>query len=452
MGRVKPGISMAQAQAETERLAGQLGALFPETFGKARLNFWPKVRRDARTRTVAAALQAVVAIVLLIACANVMNLLLARHQARRSEMATRMALGASRGRLTRQLLLESMALAVPSAVAGYGLAVLIISIVEKIPIPGIPDIKMYVYLDGTVFTYALCAAVLGTVIAGLWPARAAPRPDLVPALKDLGAAVGGRKFGLRGALVAAQLALSLVGITAAAMLTKSVLDLNPFDPGVDPHKVLAAGLWPAMSGYSAERSAEFRRQLISRVVGQPGVESLAFAVAMPGGESGAHNVIHTGSPLLPKQKTVMVRSNSVGPDYFHTLGIRILRGREYSEQDLSGRPLCLVNETMARRFWPGQEPLGQMVRVRTSKGDADYEVIGVARDTAYERSGDEYAPFLYLPLGRLDVLTLILRTNANAMGFAEHVRRAVASLDPEMPLLPVGALADNLIGGSNGTE
>ena len=452
MARVKPGLSMAQARAETELLVRQLGGLYPESFGKARLNFRPKVRRDAGTRMAMAAVQAVVGIILLIACANVMNLLLARHQARRAEMATRLALGATRGRLTRQLLLESLMLAVPSALAGYGLAVLILGAVERLPIPGMPELRMYFYLDGTVLAYALCAGVAATVIAGLWPARAASKPDLVAALKGGGAAVGGRKFGVRGALVAAQLALSMVGITAAAMLTKSVLDLNPFDSGVDPHKVLTASMWPAMNGYSEERTVELRRQLAALVARQPGVESVAFALAWPGGDSGAQTVLHTGSPLLPKQEAVRVKSNSVGPAYFRTLGIGILRGREYGEADIGGRPACVVNETMARRFWPGQEPLGRTVRVRTPQGEAAYEVIGVARDTGYERGSNDYEPFLYLPMNRLNVMTLLVRSSGKATALVENVRRAVASLDPDLPVLPIGALADNLLGGGRGIE
>ena len=452
MARVKPGTSMGQAQAETEMLAGQLGALYPESFGKARLEFRPKVRRDAGSRTVAAVLQTVVGLVLLIACANVMNLLLARHQERRAEIATRVALGASRGRLMRQLLLESLVLALPSGLAGYGLAVAIIAVVEKLPIPGMPGLRMYFYLDHTVLGFALFAGLAAAVIAGLWPARAASKPDLVPALKGSGAAVGGRKFGLRGALVAAQLALSLVGISAAAMLTKGVLDLNPFDAGVDPHKVLTATTWPTMSGYTDERTAEFRRQLTARMEGQAGVEAVAFAASMPGaGDTRPQKALHTGSALLPKQDTVTVNSNLVGPGFFQALGIRVLRGREFGEADMSGRPVCVVNETLARRFWPGQEPLGQMMRLREAKV-VDYEVVGVARDTAYERGENDYTPFLYLPMAKGGFLTMMVRTSGQAGTLAETVRRTVGAVDPEMPLLALDTMAEKLTGGGPGVE
>jgi putative ABC transport system permease protein len=451
MARVKPGMTMGQAQAETEVLAKQLAPLFPDSFGKARLQFSPKVRRDAQTLTVMAIVQAVVGLTLLIACANVMNLLLARHQERRAEMATRLALGASRGRLVRQLLMESLVLALPAGLAGYGIALLTIHVVERLPIPGLAGMRPYFYLDQTVLAYALCAGVAGSLIAGLWPARAASRPDLVPALKGAGAAAG-RKFGLRGALVAAQLALSMLGITAAAMLTKGIWDLQPFDRGVDPHKVLAATTVPVMSGYSPGRTAEFRRSLAARLDGLAGVEALAFAAGVPGG--GADNnqkVMHTGSPLLPRQETVLVRSNFVGPGFFRTLGIQILRGREYNETDAADRRLCLVNDTMARRFWPGQEPLGQTLRLDGAKGKG-YEVVGVARDTAYDRSGNDYTPYLYLPLDAGNYNTLLLRTGGQAGALAETVRRAVAAIDPEMPLLSLDTMADRITGGPGATE
>jgi predicted permease len=289
-----------------------------------------------------------------------------------------------------------------------------------------------------------------TLIAGLWPARAASRPDLVPALK--GAVIAGRKFGLRGVLVVAQLSLSMVGITATLMLTRGIFDLKPFDPGVDPHKVLTASMWPAMSGYSDARASDFRRELAARMAKQPGVEAATVAALSPGVGSSTQKVMHTGSPLLPKQESVMVRSNQVGPGFFETLNIRIRRGRAYTEADMSGRPLCLVNETMARRFWPGQEPLGQTVRVSTPRGETAYEVIGVARDTAYEFSGNEYAPFLYTPVNKTGFATLIVRTGGKATALGEQVRRTVAALDPDMPVLRLEALGDVLIGGSAGTE
>ncbi len=452
MARVKPGSTMKQAQVETELLVRRLAPMFPESLGKAKLNFRPKVRRDGVTRTVAAIVQAVVGLILLIACANVMNLLLARHQERRFEMATRLALGASAGRLTRQLLTESLLLAVPSALAGYGVAVLTIHVVEKLPIPGLAGIDMFFYLDRTVLGFAMGAGVVASVIAGLWPARAASKLDLMPVLKGGGAAVGRRKFGLRGVLVAAQLALSMAGITAAAMLTRSVWNLNEFDPGVDPHKVLTATLWPIMNDYKEERAAQFRRDLEARVKALPGAQAVTFAALVPGGgENRSLKVVNNGSPLLPKQETLVVSSNSVAPRFFRTFGIQLLRGREYVEADLSGRPLCVVNETMARRFWHDQEPLGQTVRVSGPRA-TDYTVIGVARDTAYDKNGDDPAPFLYLPLAGNDFLTVFVRGGGDANAFAEPLRRTVASLDPEMPLQTIDVLANKLTGGSNGTE
>jgi predicted permease len=367
-------------------------------------------------------------------------------------MATRMALGASRGRLLRQLLIESLMLAVPSGLAGFGFAALTLHVAENIRIPGLDQMSLYFRLDPTVFSFALCAGVAAAIIAGLWPARAASKPDLVPALKGAGGAVGKRKFGLRGALVAGQLALSVVGITVAAMLTKGVWDLSTSDSGVNPHQVLAATMSPRMSGYSEPRAAEFQRQLTASLVPQPGVQAVTFATFAPGsGQGRQEEVLNPGSALLPKQETVRVYSNSVGPGFFRAFGIQLLRGREYRDADMAERPLCVVNAAMARRFWPDQPPLGQMVRVGGVKG-VDHEVIGIARDTAYEKIGNEYAPFLYLPLQKAEFFTVLLRTDREAEKFAEMVRRAVASLDPDMPLFSIGSLAERLTGGGNGLE
>jgi putative ABC transport system permease protein len=452
MVRLKPGLSLAQAQAETELLTQQLAPLFPDSFGKAKMVLRPKVRRDAATRAVAGILQAIVGLILLIACANVVNLLLARHQARRLEIATRLALGASRGRLIRQLLTESLLLAVPSALAGYGLAALIIHLVETIPIPGLEGIQMYFYLDGTVLAFALCAGVAASVLTGLWPARAASRLDLMAAMKDGAAAMGQRKFGLRGALVAAQLALSMVGITAAVMLTRSVWTLNQFDPGVDPERVLTATMWPMMNGYKPEQANGFRRELEARLTARAGVRGVTFAAAVPGGnDTRMQKVLHTGSPLLQGQEMVSVRSNAVSPGFFRVFGIDMLRGREYAEADVGGRPMCIVNEAMARRFWPGQDPLGQTVRLDGAK-QVEYQVLGVARDTAYDQTLVDRAPFLYLPLAGTDFLTVFVHTGGQAGTFAEHLRRTVSALDPEMPLQSVAVLAERLTGGPSGTE
>ena len=207
-----------------------------------------------------------------------------------------------------------------------------------------------------------------------------------------------------------------------------------------------------MSGYTDERTAEFRRQLTARMEGQAGVEAVAFAASMPGaGDTRPQKVLHTGSALLPKQDTVTVNSNLVGPGFFQALGIRVLRGREFGEADMSGRPVCVVNETLARRFWPGQEPLGQMMRIREAKV-VDYEVVGVARDTAYERGENDYTPFLYLPMAKGGFLTMMVRTSGKAGTLAETVRRTVGAVDPEMPLLALDTMAEKLTGGGPGVE
>lgn len=451
MARVKSGVSMAQAKAETEAVVARMAELFPADLAGARVNFWPKVRRDATTRTVAAIVQTVFGLVLLIGCINVMNLLLVRHQQRRFEMATRLALGASGGRLIRQLLLESLLLAVPSGLAGYGLAVATLRVVETIRIPGLEGAQLFFYLDGQVLCFALAAGVAASVVAGLWPARAAAKLDLISSLKGGGASVGRRKFGVRGVLVAAQVALSTVGITAAAMLTQGVLKLTPFDPGVDPHKVLAASVWPAMSGYSEARSAEFRRALGARLEREPGVQAVAFAALVPGADFRTVRVSHPGSAAIPKSETVAVQSNSVGPGFFRAFGIAMRRGREPDDAIEAGRRVCVVNETLARRFWPGGEPLGRFVRVSGPK-PVEYEVAAVARDTEYERTGNDHAAVLYLPLAPTETLTVFLRTAGAAAAWAEPVRRAVAALDAEMPVNSTAALVDRLTGGSTGTE
>jgi len=448
--RLKPGVSMAQARSESELVAGQLASVFPESFGKAKLAFAPAVRQGPSLAAAQAILQAVVGLVLLIACANVMNLLLARHEARRAEMATRLALGASRARVIRQLLIESLLLAIPSSLAGLGFAAVVLRLLETIKIPGL-DATFYFYLDHSVFAFALIAGIAGTVIAGLWPARAASKPDLVPALKGAGGAIARRKFGLRGALVTAQLALAVFALTAAAMLTKGLWNLNPYDAGLDPYHVYTATLSPSMNGYPQGRAAELRRQMTSRIERLPGVRAITYARSVPGADSGTQlDIVNPGSAARSKD-SIRIRANSVTPGFFGVFGIQMLHGREFRDADLSGPRVCVINESLARRFWPGQNPIGRTLRSTGSNG-TEYEVIGIARNTEYEKAGEEYASFVYLPLASDEFLSLLVRTSGRAESAAEPMRRVIEALDAELPLLNTGILADRLTGGGAGLE
>jgi putative ABC transport system permease protein len=462
IGRLKPGVSVEQAQAAVTTIAAGLEQAYPEDDRNTIATLFPVSRIDPQGYpqlvSVAGLLLAVVGIVLLIACANVANLLLARASARRREIAVRLAMGASRSRLIRQLLTESLLISLAGGIAGLLLAMWTIDVLKSATPPdGIFSFTLDYRLDGRVLAFTFALSLATGVLFGLAPALQASRPDLVPALKDEALAVAGsqRRFNLRNALVVAQVALSLVLLIGAGLFLRSLNNAQSIDPGFDADKILNAQLNINLLRYTKAQGQQFYTQVIERIEALPGVESASLSRVVPmsgGGRTSAllikgqqppDNVTGAGGAELSANANT-VNSNVVGSKYFSTMGIPVLQGRDFGAQDNETAPLTvIVNEAFARRYFAGEDALGRYVSFRSNNGPWS-EIIGVVRDSKYRTLGESPRPSAYVPLAQNHEtgMTLHVRTSGNPLGIAGAVRREVQALDPSLAITNLQSLSD----------
>jgi len=467
IGRLKPGVTPEQAQAGMTQLAAGLEQAYPEQNRNTIATLFPVSKGNPQAYTqlisVAGLLLAVVAIVLLIACANVANLLLARASARRKEIAVRLAMGATRSRLVRQLLTESVLLSLAGGVFGLLLALWTIDLLKTATPPsGIFSFTLDYRLDGRVLAFTFALSLATGVIFGLLPALQASKPDLVPALKDeaSAAAQGRRRFNLRNLLVVAQVALSLTLLIGAGLFLRSLKNAQDIDPGFDAEKILNAQLNINLLRYTKAQGQDFYRQVVERVEALPGVESASLARVVPlsGTGRGASFQIEGQDPPEntvrsegsgSQETTNTASANVVGLKYFQTMGIGLLRGRDFSAQDKEGAPLVIVvNEAFARRFFESQEALGNRVSFRGPQGPWS-EIVGVVRDSKYRTLGETPRSTVYQPLAQNHEtgMALHVRTNGKPASVAANVRREVQSIEPNLAVTSVESMAD-VFGGS----
>ncbi len=397
-----------------------------------------------------AMLMTVVGLVLLIACANVANLLLARATARRKEIAIRLSLGAGRGRLIRQLITESVLLSLLGGMVGLLIAVwgtgLLMAFKPPAPVP----IEIDLGADWRVLGFTFGLSLLTGVLFGLAPALAASRPDLVASLKD--EAGGGISRGrLRGALVIAQVSLSLMLLICSGLFIRSLRNAGSVDPGFDADNLLVMSMDLRLQGYSETTGRNFSRQLLDRVRALPGVVSATMAEYLPLGLDGARRGITIEGYTAQPGESTEINSSSVATGYFETLGIPLLRGRAFNEQDREGSPgVVMINEAFARRYWPGQEPIGKRIQTgaaRSGANDSPYlEVVGVVKDGKYVTLGEEATPFFYLNLAQRyqSSPTLIVRTRGNPLDYLAAAQSEVAALDKSLALYDVKTMRQHL--------
>jgi putative ABC transport system permease protein len=390
-----------------------------------------------------------VGLVLLIACANVANLMLTRASARTREMAMRAALGAGRWRLVRQLLVESVTLAVASGMAGLLLAAWGVDVIARLIPAGAGGGILAVAapkVDGNVLLFALGASVFTGILFGLAPAVTVTRPDLAEGLKE-GAQVaspGGRRGWLRGALAVAELSLALVLLIGAGLLIKSFYRLLQVNPGFAPERVLTMDLSLTDARYPAPRQkSEFFSQVLRRVESLPGVRSAALADSLPLSPYQTFLMMSLNR-LLPRaalssSTTVMMSRLTVSPGYFYTLGIPVLKGRTFTDHDdEQALKVAVVNEALARHLWPTEDPIGKQLPLFKS----NLTVVGVVGNTRHEGLSQEteaetYVPYLQSPR---DFMQLAVRTAAEPDSMASAVRAQVRDVDPDQPLYHVATL------------
>lgn len=456
-GRLKPNVSLEQARAELEVLNQRYVRSHPvmpfEKDARPRIELL-KDRLVSNVRPTLWMLLGAVGFVLLIACANVAGLLMARSASRSRELAVRAALGAGRGRLIRQLLAESLLLAAAGGVIGILLAVWGLRIVaatkvlsvspriSPLALPGAADLR----LDGAVLGFTVLLAIAAGLVFGLFPSLRVSRPDLANALRDRaegsgrGSAIGGIKA--RGVLVVGQVALSIVLLIGAALLMTSFVRLHNVNPGFEAADLLTmkVALPPARYDTSAKRAAFFRN-LAQRVSAIPGVRSAAVAMSLPTTSWLGTNVRRRDQTQEESQSQTS-QLQSVTPGYFHTLGVPLRRGREFVPRDNTpgAQPVVIVNESFARRFWPsypaGENPVGQSILEGADSAAGWLEVVGIVADVREGGLAAEPKPEFYVPCTLHPPQTgyIVVRASDVPLAFANAVRSQVLAIDPDQPV------------------
>ncbi|HLK21683.1 MAG TPA: ABC transporter permease, partial [Bryobacteraceae bacterium] len=448
--RLNPGVTVAQADAEIATLASGLAGAYPAT----NRNHSMKVRTEVETRILqsppnaffSAMLMAVAGLVLVIACANVANLMLSRARARSREMAVRLAIGASRGRLLRQLLTESMLLSLAAAGLGLLIAQYAADYFTRVRFANDLPLSLVVQLDQRVLIFSLIAAILSAVFFGLAPAIQSSKTDLVPALKSGEASSKQRRTLGRNALVIAQVAFSLILLSAATLFVRALRVVVLGNPGFRTDHLLMMTLDPSLVHYSQDKTREFYRTLIERARQLPGVTNATLAQMIPfdGSSLASENIAPEGYVFAQGKDSDTVFSSNVDEHYFDTMGTPIVQGRGILATDTATtQAVAVINEYMAQHYWPHQNPIGKRFR-ETARDGALVQVVGVARDATYLAVGEPHMAFFYTPVTQHPVthMTLLVETPAEAANLADPLRNLVRSLDAHQPIYNVRTMRD----------
>jgi putative ABC transport system permease protein len=437
--RLAPGVTVAQANAELRTIGDRLARAYPETNEGEAATVEPlQESLVGDVRNALLLLLGAVAFVLLIACANVASLLLARGAGRRRELAVRSALGASRGRLIGQLLTESLALAIVGGALGLLVAYWGVGLLLAVAPESIPRIRE-VALDPRVAAFGVGVSAMVGVVFGLAPAFQGARAEVVDALKD-GGRSGTSRTGLRSALVVAEIALSLILLIGAGLMLTSFARLRAVDPGFVVHSLVVASVPLPQARYDTVAQARFYQQLHERVTANPVASRAALVFPQPfGGANAAGGYQVEGAAARSRADRTVAQVNSVSPGYFQTMGIPLLRGRDLSFADSTdGQPVAIVNRTLAEREWPGQDPIGKRVAFGTPSEDPNawITVVGVVADSRRSDLEGETPPAIYfaLPQFALPFMSVVVRSDAGEAAVSRAVRDAVRSIDPELPI------------------
>jgi len=448
LGRLKPGVRPEQAQEEMTVLLKREVKSYPEEHrGHDSVTVYPLWRSPFGANqflsTLLPMLMTIAGLVLLLACANVANLMLVRSVARRREIAIRMSLGANRWRLVRQLLVESFVL----ALAGGVVALLITfwtagTFMKFIPTTDFP-ISLGIRVDRAVLAATFVISVLTGVIFGILPALRSSSEAPVAVLKeDTGSASGGlRKARLASGLVVAQISLSLLLLICAGLFIRSFMSAQQINPGFNSHNVLIASYDLFTAGYTEDKGAEFDRQLVAKLEALPGIESVTLSSRVPLGFGGGSTAVNPEGYVAQANESMETQVAIITPNYFQTMQIPIVKGRDFTLQDTkSAQRVVIVSETFVKRYWPNQEAVGK--QLNSDLTHEWFKVVGVARDSKVNGLNEKPTPFLYLPLYQVYRATMIVnaRTTGDPLAFGKTAERSIHELNADLVVFDITTL------------
>jgi len=448
-GRLKPGVDVAQAQASMKSLAAQLEREYPNDNEGQSVELSPPGLWGAGGRQFmlgfSGVLLGVAGLVLLLVCTNLANLLLARGLDRRQEIAVRLALGASRARVVRQLLTESLMLSSVGSIFGLWLAYQLVRVPGSFKLP--MALSFALDIDWRVVIYTIAITFVTGAAFGLLPAWQATKQDLVPALKDAPSSSGYRRSWMRNTLVVAQIAFSLILMIAAGLAMRGLQRSQSVNLGFNPQQAVKASFDLTLQGYERERGRQFQRQIVDRVRALPGVQTAAVGNYVPPDLHGSmFSLSIEGQPPARSGELPRVGGAFVGPGYFQALGTHLLAGRDFTEQDdEKAIRVAVINETFARRFWPGESAIGKRFSL-PGRGRASIEVVGIVEDGKYRSLSEAPLSFVFVPLAQsYDGLTmLVVRTSGESAQVIAAVRRELQQLDPYLPIFDDETLTEHL--------
>jgi len=455
-GRLKPGITPAEAHANVALIGTQLAAAYPQTNQDAHVSVVPSsdvrllVPQAAGVLSMGAAgLMGIVGLVLLIACANVAGMLLARASARRREISVRLAVGASRGRLVQQLLVEGLVLGTLGAAAAVASAWALIRALMAIELPLPVEVALDLRLDGRVLAFTLAVAAVTGLAASLLPALKASQPNVAGDLRgDAPAArVGGRRWALRDGLVVAQVALTAVLLVVAGLLLRSLGASERADVGFEPRGLAAVAFDTDMMRYEPARGLEFWRTALARIEALPEVTSAATVTpTLPFTFNFSQQEVKVDTRTYAEgQRGETIENGAVSPGYLATLGVRLVAGRDVGAADIDGAPgVAIVNATMARRYWPGESALGHTLTIAST--GRTFRVVGVNTDHKQHGVLERPAPFVYFAAAQRPSRYnfLVARTSGDATALVAAMRRELVALEPGLVVMDASTLTSHM--------
>ncbi len=450
IARLAPDVSLAQAQNQMDAVAERLAQEYPEfNEGEGAMVTPLAMELTGDVRPALVILLSAVGLVLLIACANVGSLVMARSGARRREVAIRTAIGAGRGRLVRQFLVESLLLGLLGGALGVWVALVGLEAVKGLVPQKIPRLDQ-VAIDGRVLLFGLAAALISGLLVGLLPALRASSPDLLALRSGLALDGAGQRRGRKLAVVG-QVALAFVLLFGSGLLIRTFVQLRRVDPGFRAQGVLVVDISLPSGRYDAlEKIASFSRRLVEGISAAPGVESVAFGYDSPLAANWTDSYrIEGEGALSDREEAKAAQLRQVSPAYFETAGISLLRGRGFSALDVAEQPgVVVINQALADRDFPGSDPIGRRLSIGTPRAmwgeklPASFEIVGVVGNVRFLGPAVEAEPAFYLPSGQfpLTEMSLLVRCASDPLALAPVVRRSAAELDPELPLAAVTTL------------